>query len=118
MLEFGQLFIGGRWSAPAGRELREVVSPTTEQVIGRMPAAETIDMDRAVAAARVAFDTGPWPRMSFEERADITLRLADALAPRADELALQREQSRRILWPLSTFVRNRTRSPHSAQPNS
>lgn len=88
MLTFDQFFIGGRWSAPAGTGTLEVVSPATEQVIGRLPAAETADMDAAVAAARTAFDTGPWPRMSFEERAEITLRLADALAPRAEELAL------------------------------
>jgi betaine-aldehyde dehydrogenase len=47
----------------------EVVSPTTEEVIGRVPEAGAADVDRAVAAARAAFDTGPWPRLSFDERA-------------------------------------------------
>ncbi|MFJ8025430.1 aldehyde dehydrogenase [Streptomyces sp. NPDC096311] len=88
MLEFDRLFIGGQWRAPAGPGRCEVVSPATEQVMGRLPAAEKADMDAAVAAARAAFDTGPWPRMSFEERAEITLRLADHLVPRAEELAL------------------------------
>jgi len=88
MYEFDRLFIGGRWTAPTGRGVLEVISPSTEQVIGRLPEAETADMDRAVAAARESFDNGPWSQMSFDERAEITLRLIDALAPRADELAL------------------------------
>jgi aldehyde dehydrogenase (NAD+) len=62
-----RLYIGGRW-VPASGEVLEVVSPTTEQVIARIPAASPADVDAAVRAARRAFDEGPWPRMPVVER--------------------------------------------------
>jgi aldehyde dehydrogenase (NAD+) len=105
---FDQLFIGGRWAAPAGTGVAEVMSPTTEEVIGWLPDAEPADMDRAVAAARKAFDDGPWRHLSFDERAEIALRLVDALGPRADELALLQtdEMGAPISWttPMSHYV--------------
>ncbi len=108
MLEFDRLFIGGRWTAPAGRGVLEVISPSTEEVIGRLPAAEPGDMDRAVAAARNAFEDGPWARMSVEERAEIALRLIDSLEPRADELALLQtdELGAPIAWttPMTRYI--------------
>ena len=63
LIEHGQLFIGGELADPAwARTTIEVVSPHTEQVIGRVPHASRADVDRAVAAARAAFDEGAWPR--------------------------------------------------------
>ena len=59
-----KLFIGGEWVAPAGTDVIEVISPHTEEVVGRVPEGTTADIDRAVAAARTAFDEGEWPRMS------------------------------------------------------
>jgi aldehyde dehydrogenase (NAD+) len=74
---FDRLFIGGEWVPPAtGGEIR-VISPVTEQVVGRVPAASTADVDRAVAAARAAFDSGPWPRMSLAERLGVLQRFHD-----------------------------------------
>ena len=58
-----ELFIDGQWVAPSTDAVIEVVSPHTEQVIGQAPAAAPADVDRAVAAARAAFDDGPWPRL-------------------------------------------------------
>ncbi|MFJ7420974.1 aldehyde dehydrogenase [Streptomyces uncialis] len=84
---YEKLFIGGRWTGPAGPEAIEVVSPVTEQVVGRVPHAAPADVDAAVAAAREAFDHGPWPRMSITERAEVVLRIKDALAARHVELA-------------------------------
>src|ERR1700736_4556355 len=65
----------------------EVVSPSTEEVVGVVPDGTTADMDRAVAAARAAFDTGPWPHMSPVERAEVVTRLSQALQAQAQDLA-------------------------------
>jgi aldehyde dehydrogenase (NAD+) len=54
-----RLFIGGEWVAPSSDGTIEVVSPVTEEVIFTVAEAREADMDRAVAAARKAFDTGP-----------------------------------------------------------
>ena len=62
------LFIGGKWQKPAGQRKLHVISPVTEQVVMTFPEASPADVDSAVAAARNAFDTGPWPRMSAQER--------------------------------------------------
>ena len=62
MIVHDKLFIGGEWVASTGRETLEVISPLTEETIAKVPEATTEDIDRAVAAARRAFDDGPWPR--------------------------------------------------------
>ncbi|MBL1100215.1 aldehyde dehydrogenase [Streptomyces coffeae] len=87
LIEHGQLFIGGAPVDPAGTETIEVVSPHTERVIGRVPHAARADVDRAVAAARTAFDEGSWPRMSLDERIAVVTRIKDAIAVRHEELA-------------------------------
>jgi aldehyde dehydrogenase (NAD+) len=87
MIEHDRLFIGGEWVAPAGTGTIEVVSPHTEEVIGRVPDGTPEDMDRAVAAARTAFDEGPWPRMDPAERAAIVARFAELYAERIPELS-------------------------------
>lgn len=87
LIEYGQLFIGGALVDPAGAETIEVVSPHTEQVIGRVPHAARADVDRAVAAARRAFDEGEWPRTSLEERIAVVTRIKDAIAVRHEEIA-------------------------------
>lgn len=87
IVEHSELFIGGHWVAPAGTDTIEVVSPVTEQVVGRVPHAAPADVDRAVAAAREAFDHGPWPRMTIAERITVVTRIKDAIAARHQELA-------------------------------
>ena len=87
MQVYDKLYIGGEWVAPDGKGTIEVISPHTEQVIGTVPDASPADMDRAVAAARRAFDDGPWPRMTPAERAEGIKRLSGALQSRAQELA-------------------------------
>ncbi|WP_433350181.1 aldehyde dehydrogenase [Microtetraspora malaysiensis] len=87
MLQHDKLFIGGDWVAPAGTGTIDVVSPHTEEVVGRVPDGTAADMDRAVAAAREAFDNGPWPRMSMAERAAVVGRLAEIYAARQNEIA-------------------------------
>jgi len=81
-----RLFIGGQWvEAHSGRQI-EIVSPDTEQVVFRVAEADETDMDRAVAAARKAFDEGPWPWMQPAERVAAMTRLVEALKRREGEL--------------------------------
>ena len=87
MRDHDRLFIAGGWAAPAGSGVIDVISPHTEQVVGRVPDGTAADMDCAVAAARDAFDNGPWPRTDPVERASVLARLADLYAGRADEMA-------------------------------
>lgn len=87
MREHDRLFIGGEWTAPAGTATIDVISPHTEEVIGRVPEGTEADIDRAVAAARQAFDHGPWPRMTPAERAAIVGRLSAIYAERQQAMA-------------------------------
>ncbi|WP_017239052.1 aldehyde dehydrogenase [Streptomyces sp. SS] len=86
LVEHGRLFIGGELTEPLGTGVIEVISPHTEEVIGRVPHACEADVDRAVAAARRAFDEGPWPRMTVEERIAVVTRIKDAIAVRYEEI--------------------------------
>ncbi len=79
---FDRFFVDGGWVAPATTETIDVVSPITEEVLATVPAAAPADMDAAVAAARRAFDEGPWPRMTPAERADALRRVADEVGRR------------------------------------
>ncbi|MFC6065311.1 aldehyde dehydrogenase [Streptomyces ochraceiscleroticus] len=80
-------FIDGTWRAATGSDHFDVVSPRSEQRIGRVPAATEGDIDAAVAAARRAFDEGEWPRLTPAQRADHLTRLAEGIERRRDELA-------------------------------
>lgn len=82
-----RLYIGGQWAEPAGTDSIDVISPHTEEVVGRVPDGTNADVDAAVAAARDAFDNGPWPRLSPAERADAVSRFADLYAGRLDDIA-------------------------------
>lgn len=81
------LFIGGTWSAPTGSEVIEVISPATEAPIAQVAAAGPADVDAAVAAARTAFDEGPWPRLDPAERIAALRRLVESYGPRRSEMA-------------------------------
>jgi len=82
-----ELFIGGAWVPPANGGHVDVISPSTEAAVGSVPLATTADVDRAVAAARDAFDSGPWPRMTPGERADVLERVAASLRKREAQIA-------------------------------
>jgi betaine-aldehyde dehydrogenase len=82
-----RLFIGNEWVEPATSATIDVISPTTEEVYARTPDASPADIDRAVAAARDAFDNGPWPNSTPEERADAITALSQALQKRAAQIA-------------------------------
>lgn len=80
----GRFLIGDTWREPAGRRMFDIVTPSDETVFASVPCAATEDIDAAVAAARHAFDEGPWPRMSPVERAAYLTRIADALEANSD----------------------------------
>jgi betaine-aldehyde dehydrogenase len=82
-----QLFIGGRWATPAGTGRIDVVSPRTEEIVASVPEATPTDIDRAVAAARDAFDHGSWPRLEPAERVERLRPFAARFTDGADELA-------------------------------
>ncbi|HET8956537.1 MAG TPA: aldehyde dehydrogenase family protein [Solirubrobacterales bacterium] len=79
-----RIFIGGEWVEPSGSETIEVVNPATEEVVGTIPACAPEDADRAVAAAREAFES--WSRTSREERAGHIEAIVAGLQERAEEL--------------------------------
>ena len=80
------LFIGGRWTTPSTAAVLAVQSPTTEEIVGRVPAAAPEDVDKAVVAAREAFDRGPWPGLSVEERASYLEKLVVSLEAKREEV--------------------------------
>ena len=81
------LYIGGDWTAAEGDQLIEVVSPHTEEVIATATAAGPGDVDRAVTAARKAFDDGPWPRLEPDDRVAAIRRFAHAYGERRAQIA-------------------------------
>jgi acyl-CoA reductase-like NAD-dependent aldehyde dehydrogenase len=91
-----RFYIGGEWVAPSSDATIAVVDSHTEEVYFRVAEAQAADVDRAVAAAREAFDHGPWPRLSHGERADVIRALGAALAERADDIA--------EIWPREAGV--------------
>jgi betaine-aldehyde dehydrogenase len=82
-----KLFIGGEWVDPAGSDVIEVISPHTEEVVGRVPEGTTADIDRAVQAARTAFDEGEWPRLAPDERIAKVERFSELYAARMMDMA-------------------------------
>ncbi len=85
MTTFEQLYIDGAWTPSDSTETIEVIDSVTEDVMATIPAGTAADVDRAVAAARAAFDT--WSTTPVEERAKYLSRIGDALAARTDEIA-------------------------------
>jgi acyl-CoA reductase-like NAD-dependent aldehyde dehydrogenase len=82
-----QLFIDGQWSAPDSGDAINVISPHSQEVIGRAALATAADVDRAVRAARSAFDDGPWPRMQPADRIAAINRLAELYKERRGDMA-------------------------------
>src|SRR6476469_3722521 len=79
--------MGGSWARASTARRLEVVSPHTEEPLANAAAAGPHDVDRAVEAARSAFDTGPWPRLAPSERIDAVRRLAKVYGDRRPEMA-------------------------------
>src|SRR3954451_25370305 len=83
---YDDLLIGGQWPTPSWERRTEVRSPATLEVVGSVPEALEADVDAAVAAARQAFDRGPWPATPPEERAAVIRKFPELLTARFDEV--------------------------------
>jgi aldehyde dehydrogenase (NAD+) len=96
------IFIGGEWVEPEGSETLEVVNSTTEEAMGTIPACTAADADRAVAAARDAFES--WSQTSREERAGYMSAISAGLGERADEIAATISQELGMPLTLSKMI--------------
>src|ERR1700757_4503600 len=82
-----QLFINGEWEKSASGKTFPVYDPASEDVIAQVPDANADDVNRAVAAARAAFDGGPWATTTAQERGRVLFRLADKVRQNLPALA-------------------------------
>jgi aldehyde dehydrogenase (NAD+) len=94
-----RFFIGGQWVAPSTAATINVIDSTNEQSCLRVAEAQPEDMDRAIAAAREAFDEGPWPRLTPGERAKYLRAFADGWRDRSGDVA--------EMWPRESGVLQR-----------
>jgi len=93
-----QMYVAGQWVAAESGDTYQIVDPATEQPIATVPKGGVADAERAVKAARQAFDDGPWPRMLAVERSELLHTVADKIRERADELAaLETRQMGKLL---------------------
>src|SRR5262245_43381298 len=97
-----KIFIGGEWTEPEGSNTLEVINSTTEETMGTIPACTAADADRAVRAARDAFET--WSQTSREERAGYLSAISAGLAERADEIAATISQELGMPLTLSKLI--------------
>jgi acyl-CoA reductase-like NAD-dependent aldehyde dehydrogenase len=97
-----KVFIGGEWVEPSGSEPIEVVNATTEEVMGTVPAGDAADADRAVAAAREAFEA--WSQTPREERAGYLTAIAAGLGRRSEEIAATIAQELGMPLKLSQMI--------------
>ncbi len=82
-----RLFIDGKWQAPAKGGTFPVINPATEEVVHQAPAGTREDIDAAVKAARLAFDEGPWTKLSGKERGAVLRRISEIILARKLDLA-------------------------------
>jgi phenylacetaldehyde dehydrogenase len=82
-----KMLIDGKWVEAASGKTLTTYDPATEEPLAEVPAGESEDIDRAVKAARRAFETGPWRRMTASERGRAIWKLADLIEKHAEEFA-------------------------------
>ncbi|SDD79163.1 aldehyde dehydrogenase (NAD+) [Bradyrhizobium brasilense] len=82
-----KMFVGGEWVEAVGGERFESLNPFTGKAWATIPRGKPADVDRAVAAAKAAFRTGPWPKLTATERGHLLRRLGDLIGEHAEQLA-------------------------------
>ena len=82
-----KLLIGGQWVAAKSGKTFDVFDPATDQVVAQVAEGDAADVELAVAAARKAFDSGPWSTMTASQRSQIIWKIGDLIEANADELA-------------------------------
>ncbi|MEK6325494.1 MAG: aldehyde dehydrogenase family protein [Acidobacteriota bacterium] len=97
-----KLYVNGGWAEPAGKGMLDVINSTTEEVMGRVPEGTPEDINRAVAAARAAFDS--WSATSAVERAGFLEKISAGLAARQSEIAAIIASEVGMPLPLATMV--------------
>lgn len=100
--EHSKLYLNGEWVQPSGFGILEVINSTTEEVMGRIPEGTPADIDRAVAAARAAFDS--WSATPAAERAAFLQKISAGLAARQNEIAEIIASEVGMPLPLATMV--------------
>jgi acyl-CoA reductase-like NAD-dependent aldehyde dehydrogenase len=91
-----RFYIGGEWVTPSSTATFDVIDSSTEEVYFSVAEAQAEDMERAIASARAAFDSGPWPSLSHRERADYLRALGKELSARGDALG--------EIWPRESGI--------------
>jgi aldehyde dehydrogenase (NAD+) len=91
-----RFFIGGQWVQPSSDATIKVIDSDTEELFFSVAEAQAADIDRAVGAAKEAFDNGPWPRLTHAERAEYLRSLGAEIAKRSDEIGQ--------IWPRESGV--------------
>src|SRR5262249_15350468 len=82
-----QMFINGEWVSGKSSKTFPVYDPSTEEVIAQAPDANAEDVTRAVAAAKTAFEDGPWATTTAQERGRVLFRMADKVRQNLSALA-------------------------------
>src|SRR5256885_8545895 len=82
-----QNYINGKWESASSGKTFPVYDPSTEEVIAQVAASEVADVDRAVKAARAAFDSGAWPQTTAQDRGRILFKLAEKIRQNSAMLA-------------------------------
>ncbi len=82
-----QMYIDGKWTDADAGQTRDIINPYNAEVIARVPEGDRKDAQAAIAAARRAFDAGPWPRLPGSERGAYLRRIARAIARERETLA-------------------------------
>src|ERR1700756_4740693 len=82
-----QMYINGEWTASQSSKTFPVYDPSTEEVIAQVPDAGPDDVNRAVAAAKAAFEDGPWATTTAQERGRVLFRLAEKIRANLATLA-------------------------------
>lgn len=100
------LYIGGEWVAPSTGERMDAFDPSTGRPWATIARGGRDDVDAAVAAARTAFRSGPWPRMTARERGRILQTIASVMSREAGQLAeLESRDNGKLLRETSTLIR-------------
>jgi acyl-CoA reductase-like NAD-dependent aldehyde dehydrogenase len=81
------LWIGGKWCESESKEWLKSINPANAEVNGLIPRGKTPDAKKAIQFARVAFDRGEWPKMSYQDRGEILRHIAQLIRENASELA-------------------------------
>ena len=82
-----KMWIAGKWCESESKEYLKSINPANSEVNGLIPRGKVTDAEKAIQAARVAFDQGEWPKMSYQDRGDVLRQIAQLIREKASELA-------------------------------